>query len=148
MKKVLLCIIFLLVTTGCKVRTIDDVIQNESSISGIVKEINDNCILIENSDGQYCVSKDAELSDSYSDYELFDELTVYYDGNIAESDPMQINKVYAILLKNKANIQKAVMAFGYLYYSTGEISEGNGVSEDDTRTIMTSVDYNELPQKR
>ena len=147
MKKVLLCIIFLLVTTGCKVRTMDDVIQNESSISGIVKEINDNCILIENSDGRYCVSKDAELSDSYSDYELFDELTVYYDGNIAESDPMQINKVYAILLKNKANIQKAVMAFGYLYYSTGEISEGNGVSEDNTRTIMTSVDYNELPQK-
>ena len=103
MKKVLLCIIFLLVTTGCKVRTIDDVIQNESSISGIVKEINDNCILIENSDGQYCVSKDAELSDSYSDYELFDELTVYYDGNIAESDPMQINKVYAITLRTPAD---------------------------------------------
>ena len=32
-----------------------------------------------------------------------DEVTVYYDGNIAESYPMQINKVYAVLLKEPAD---------------------------------------------
>lgn len=32
-----------------------------------------------------------------------DEVIVYYDGNIAESYPLQINTVYAISLKDPAN---------------------------------------------
>ena len=32
-----------------------------------------------------------------------DEVTVYFDGNIAESWPLQINNVYAILLIEPAN---------------------------------------------
>ena len=36
-------------------------------------------------------------------FNIGDEVVVYYDGNIAESYPMQINTVYAILLKEPAN---------------------------------------------
>lgn len=32
-----------------------------------------------------------------------DEVAVYYDGNIVESYPMQINMVYAILLQEPAD---------------------------------------------
>ena len=32
-----------------------------------------------------------------------DKMTVYYDGNIAENYPMQINTVYAILLVEPAD---------------------------------------------
>ena len=39
----------------------------------------------------------------YSPIQVGDEVTVYYDGNIAESYPMQINKVYAVLLKEPAD---------------------------------------------
>ena len=32
-------------------------------------------------------------------FNIGDEVVVYYDGNVAESDPVQINTVYAITLK-------------------------------------------------
>ncbi|MGN1404826.1 MAG: hypothetical protein ACI4WM_01035, partial [Erysipelotrichaceae bacterium] len=125
----------------------DDVIQKEGSISGIVKEINDKSILIENSDGRYYVSRDAEISDSYSDYELYDELTVYYDGNIAESYPMQINKVYAITLKNKAPDVKAVSIDGKVYYDTGEVCRDREIDGTYAFTIKDSVSTDELSGK-
>ena len=36
------------------------------------------------------------------DLSVGDEIVVYYDGTVAESWPMQINKVYAITLKTPA----------------------------------------------
>ena len=36
-------------------------------------------------------------------FSIGDEVVVYYDGNVAESYPMQINTVYAITLKTPAN---------------------------------------------
>lgn len=40
-----------------------------------------------------------ENKDSMTHFNVDDEVVVYYDGNIAESYPMQINVVYAITLK-------------------------------------------------
>ena len=40
------------------------------------------------------------------DFNIGDEVIVYYDGNIAESYPLQINTVYAISLKDPANWSK------------------------------------------
>lgn len=40
-----------------------------------------------------------EDKDFFTMFNIGDEVVVYNDGNIAESDPMQINKVYAITLK-------------------------------------------------
>lgn len=35
-------------------------------------------------------------------FSVGDEVVVYYDGMIAESDPLQINSVYAITLESPA----------------------------------------------
>ena len=76
---------------------------NEPNITGVVKETNDNSILIENETGEYWVSLNVENEDSMTCFGIGDEVVVYYDGNIAESYPMQINTVYAILLKEPTN---------------------------------------------
>ena len=68
-----------------------------------MKEVNDNSILIENETGQYWVSLDVENKDRMSHFSMGDEVVVYYDGNIAETYPMQINRVYAITLKTPAD---------------------------------------------
>lgn len=71
-------------------------------ITGIVKEAGENFILIENEDGEYVVSLTVENEDSMNHFSIGDEVVVYYDGNIAESYPMQINTAYAITLKTPA----------------------------------------------
>ena len=48
------------------------------------------------------VSLDVENTDSYTDVSVGDEVVVYYNGEIAESDPLQIDTVYAITLKTPA----------------------------------------------
>ena len=100
----ILSIICLLSLAGCNNRSLNYIISNEPSIVGIIKEVNENSVLIENESGEYVVSLNVENSDGiYSPIMIGDEVTVYYDGSIAESYPMQINKVYAILLKEPAD---------------------------------------------
>lgn len=92
----------LLGLAGCS-RSMHYIIANEPNVTGIVKETNENTILIENEIGEYWVSLDAENKDSMTHFSIGDEVVVYYDGNIAESYPMQINRVYAIVLKEPAD---------------------------------------------
>ena len=85
--------------------------QNAGSIAGLTKGpviIRENltyedAILIENDNGEYWVSLNVENKDSMTSFNIGDEIVVYYDGNIAESYPMQINTVYAITLKTPAD---------------------------------------------
>ena len=98
-----LALICVLSLTGCNNRSMNYIIANEPNITGIVKETNDNSILIENEDGEYWVSLNVENKDSMTHFSIGDEVVVYYDGNIAESYPMQINTVYAITLKTPAD---------------------------------------------
>ena len=88
---------------GCNNRSMNYIISNEPSITGIVKETNENSMLIENDDGEYWVSLNVENKDSMTSFNIDDEVVVYYDGNVAESYPMQINTVYAITLKTPAD---------------------------------------------
>lgn len=90
---------FVFTLSGCNNRSMNYIIENKPSITGIVKESDDYSILIENETGEYRVSLDVENKDSVTHFCIDDEVTVYYDGNIAESYPMQINTVYAIVLK-------------------------------------------------
>ena len=39
-----------------------------------------------------------EAKDSMTHFSIGDQVAVYFDGNIAESSPMQISTVYAICL--------------------------------------------------
>lgn len=96
----LFCIISL---TGCDNRSMNYIIDNEPSITGIVNDTNENSILIKNEDGEYWVSLNVENKDSMTHFSIGDEVVVYYDGNIAESYPMQINTVYAITLKTPSD---------------------------------------------
>ena len=101
---ILISIICMMGLAGCNNRSMNYIISNEPSMTGIIKETNENSILIENESGEYWVSLQVENSDGiYSPVMVGDEVTVYYDGNIAESYPMQINTVYAVLLKEPAD---------------------------------------------
>ena len=101
---VIVSIICVLGVVGCNNKSMNYIISNEPNIVGIITEVNENSVLIENETGEYVVSLDVENSDGiYSPMMIGDEVTVYYDGSIAESYPMQINQVYAILLKELAD---------------------------------------------
>lgn len=87
--------------------SMDEVLAEEPQLTGIVKEIYEHSILMESetaggSRAEYMVSTDADMADSYTDFTVGDEVVVYYDGNVAESYPMQIHKVYGIMLKAPA----------------------------------------------
>ncbi len=112
MKKIFVIILSLtlvLALVGCNNRSMDYIIENEPSIVGIVEEVYDSSIIIyiENDgypNGANCeVSLDVENTDSFTDVSVGDEVVVYYNGEIAESDPLQINTVYAITLRTPAN---------------------------------------------
>ena len=109
---VLLVLNCMLGLVGCNSRSMNYIIANEPNITGVVKEANEQSILIENEKGEYWVSLDVENKDSTTHFNLGDEVVVYYNGIIAESYPMQINTVYAITLKEPAdraeNNQEAV----------------------------------------
>lgn len=105
MKKIILyflAVASLLCFAACG-KDMNYIISNEPSMIGTVKEIYENSLLMENESGEYFVSLDVECGDSMTDFSEGDEIYVYYDGNVAESYPMQINKVYAIVLKTPAN---------------------------------------------
>ena len=101
MKKIIamvLILVCILTLAGCDRKSMNYIIQNEPSITGIVTDTSENAILIENGDGEYWVSLDAENGDSMTHFTIGDEVVVYFDGTIAETSPMQINRVYAITL--------------------------------------------------
>ena len=98
-----LALVCVLGLTGCNHRNMNYIIENEPSITGIVKDIGEKAILIENEQGQYWVSLDVENKDSMTHFSVGDEVVVYFDGMVAESYPMQINTVYAITLKTPAD---------------------------------------------
>lgn len=106
MKKLIVVFLFLfclLTLAGCNNRSLNHIIANEPSVTGIVKDTAENAILIENENGEYWVSLDVENKDSMTHFSIGDEVVVYFDGTVAESYPMQINTVYAITLKTPAD---------------------------------------------
>lgn len=106
MKKLIALVVALVCVfslVGCKNKSMNYIIENEPSIMGVVEDTNDNSILIKNDDGEYWVSLNVENKDSMTHFSIDDEVVVYYDGNIAESYPMQINTVYAITLTTPAD---------------------------------------------
>lgn len=106
MKKLTALILVLVCTLGflsCNNKSMNYIISNKPNITGVVKKANENAILIENDNGEYLISMNIENKDSMTSFNIGDEVVVYYDGYVAESNPMQINKVYAITLKTPAD---------------------------------------------
>ncbi|MDD7281920.1 hypothetical protein [Floccifex sp.] len=92
-KKLLLCLLLL---CGCS-KSMDYIISHKEHITGIVTEVNEDSILIQN-ESTYLVSLSVENKDSMTHFNIGDEVVVYYDGTCLETNPIQINKVYAITL--------------------------------------------------
>lgn len=87
----------------------------EQSLTGIVKKVYENSFLMlgKPTEGypnaeEYCVSLKVENEDSYTSVAVGDEVIVYHNGEIAESDPLQINTVYSITLKTAAMNNESV----------------------------------------
>lgn len=107
-RKVLLLMIFTFIFLPACKRTLDDIIETETSFAGIIEEIDENFILIRvnkneaayKSSDLIVASLNTELTDDHTEFKIGDEVVVYYDGNIAESYPAQVNRVYAITLKD------------------------------------------------
>lgn len=103
-------VIILLALVSCVPRSMNYIIANEPSITGVVQEVHDTYILIYVETEGYptgadcSVSLDVENKDGlYSPISVGDVVTVYFDGSIAESYPLQINTVYAITLTEPAD---------------------------------------------
>lgn len=160
MRKYIVCTLALtciLALAGCNNRSMNYIIENEPSIVGIVEEVRDNSILIYMETETYpygaecSVSLDVENTDSYMDLSVGDEVVVYYNGEIAESDPLEINTVYAITLRTPAEKNPEwdkipmVMVDGKLYYDTGKESDIDGRCGMMDGEISSSVDGSETP---
>ena len=152
-----LALAYILALAGCNNRSMNYIIENEPSVAGIVKEVRDDSILIYMETDAYpygaecSVSLDVENGDSYTDLSVGDEVVVYYNGDIAESEPLKIETVYAITLRTPAENRvewdkiPMVMVDGKLYYDTGKESSIDGRCAMMDGEISSSVDGSEIP---
>ena len=112
MKKIIgfvLALMCVLAMAGCNDKSMDNIIENKPSVTGIVEEVHDNYVIMYSNSAEgypngsrWSISLDVENQDSYTDLVVGDEIVVYYDGNVMETDPLQVGTVYAITLKTPA----------------------------------------------
>ena len=129
---ILLVLVFIVCLAGCNRRDMNSIIQNEPSIIGVVEEVNENTVKIKNGEGEYMVSLNVENNDSYKDIMVGDEIVVYYDGNIAETYPMQIQNVYAITLRTPSGDSYVTGTLKGNIKTYYEMSNGLWMCEDYT----------------
>lgn len=127
----------------------------EQSITGIVREVYESSFLMlgKPTEGypnaeEYSVSLNVENEDSYTAVAVGDEVIVYHNGEIAESDPLQINTVYAIALKTAAgdteNTSKSAMIV--LEDNSEEFSSNNAafsMALDSNTSLMNCFELSE-----
>lgn len=96
MKKLLAALLLAFCLVGC-----GGSVTDKPHISGTVVEVYENSILIESDGSPYYVSLSSQNAEHIdSPIAVGDEVTVYFDGNVAESYPMQIHNVYAVTRSN------------------------------------------------
>ena len=161
MKKTLLIVLSLLCIlclAGCNTKNMNYIIENKPSVTGIVKEVHESHIILysETAEGYpngstWSISLDVENTDSYTDLVVGDEIVVYHDGNIMETDPLQVGKIYAITLNTPANrtekwdLIPMVMVNGELYLDTGIESSVEARCGMMDGEITSTVDGSEKP---
>lgn len=111
-KFVLMIAVALLIIGGCSPdKDKKGETSNEATIRGVIQEVNSDTILMLSKDrihsGQVQVSKRVEKNEKVlKDLNVGDEILVYYDGYISESDPAQINGVEKIEISKKAELSE------------------------------------------
>ena len=108
-----LVLLLLFSFAGCQ-KTLNQVIGSEPNFTGTVLEVSEFGLMVEPDEGEdirrsgdlVSVSLNVEYEDGKTDYSVGDKVTVYYDGSVAESYPLQVTKVYAVLLTEPADRNK------------------------------------------
>ena len=155
----LICALSLL---GCSNKSMNYIIKNKPSVTGIVEEVYADHVIVysEEADGypngsNWSISLNVENKDSYTNVVVGDEIVFYYDGMAMETDPLQVSTVYAITLKTPADRNKEefgdlvpmIMVNGELYLDTGRestIEVRCGMMDGE---IISTVDGTEQPTK-
>ena len=95
---------------GCNTKSMNYIVENRPSVTGTVEEVYSDYIIMysDTADGypngsKWQISLNTENKDSYTDLSVGDEIVVYHDGNIMETDPLKVGTVYAITLKTPAD---------------------------------------------
>ena len=90
-------------------KNMNDVIENAPSLQENITEVHEDYMIMYIVTSGYPYGADCSVSltpvfgDSYTDVSVGDEIVVYFDGNIMETDPLQLGTVYAITLKTPAD---------------------------------------------
>ena len=99
----------ILALVGCSRNSMNSIIASKPSVCGIVEEVYEDYMILysDTADGypngsRWAISLNAENKDSYTDLVVGDEVIVYHDGNVMETDPLQVGTVHAITLKTPA----------------------------------------------
>ena len=124
-------------------KNMNDVIENAPSLQGNVTEVHKTYMIIHFVTSGYPYGADCSVSltpvfvDSYTDVSVGDEVVIYFDGSIAETDPLQLGTVYAITLKTPANRVESIIMPDEItevevsgYYNGSVIKPGEFVIQD------------------
>ena len=85
-----------------------------------------------------------ENTDSYTNVSVGDKVVVYYNGEIAETSPLQIDKVYAIALRTPAERSDGNTVLTGC--SEGEIEQPQRMYGDRIYYYMATGFEGELPE--
>lgn len=96
---ILVLSLVVLLLPACDRNSANYIIDNKPKVEGIVEEISEESIFIQNENGKYRVSLDVKNKDSMTDFYIGDEVYVYFDGVMLETYPAQINNTLFIALK-------------------------------------------------
>lgn len=144
MKKIvafMLVLVSLFYFSGCDTKSMNYIIENKPSVVGTVEEVHENYIIMysDSAEGypygsRWQISLDIENKDSYTAMVVGDEIVVYHDGNVMETDPLKVGKVYAITLRTPADRNENE---GDISTVKGDI-ELTGVSADEVIDVYVS----------
>lgn len=112
MKKLIgfvLMLVCVMAMAGCNNKSMNYIISNKPSVTGIVEEVHGDYIIMysDSAEGypngsRWSISLDVENKDSYTDLAVGDEIVVYHDGNVMETEPLKVGTIYAITLRTPA----------------------------------------------
>ena len=105
-----LALVCVLGLVGCNTKSMNYIIENKPSVIGVVEEVHNDYVIMysDTADGypngsKWQISLNVENKDSYTDLSVGDEIVVYHDGNVMETDPLKVGTIYAITLKTPAD---------------------------------------------
>ena len=103
----LTCIVGLV---GCSNNSMNHIIKTKPNVTGVVQEVHDDYVIIYSDSAQgypngsrWQISLNVENKDSYTTLTVGDEIVVYHNGQVMETEPLKVGKVFAITLKTPAD---------------------------------------------